>query len=420
MDSKRIDDLVNRHSGQITKMIQDLVDIPTENNPPYGFEAKGQDYVERVMQDMALDIDMFAPDEIADFAHNEAFLHGQNYENGRRNVVGTWRGMGGGKSLLLCGHMDVAPKEPMPWTVCEPYESVVKDGRIYGRGTSDMKGGLVAGIMAVKLLKESGFKPKGTVIIESVVDEEYASGNGTIASRFRGHNADFGIMMEPSALAICPANVGSVMVTITIKGRAGMPYTGEKIFNVAYGLGDMLGIIKEFDEMRQSGEHPPMWDNAVSKRMVVVTKVKAGEVKPHGQLGVPMDAFVECSVQSYPGEEKQGIVDDLSNFIKERFKHRAEFDVVPMYNYVAPGNTSACDEGVKQLEKSTKEFIEEVRVSAAPFPCDLFAFELYGNMPGAIFGPIGGNLHAPDEWVDVQSVLTLAKSLMSMIVSWCG
>jgi len=420
LDIKLIDDLVNQNSGQIVDMIQELVDIPTENNPPFGFEAEGQEYVADVFTKMALEIDIFAPDEIEGFAQNDAFLQGQNYANDRKNVVGTWQGTGGGKSLLLCGHMDVAPKEPMPWTECAPYESVVKDGRIYGRGTSDMKGGLVAGIMAAKLLKESGFEPKGSVIIESVVDEEYASGNGTIASRFRGHNADFGIMMEPSALAICPANVGSIMVTITIKGSAGMPYTGEKIFNVAYGLGDMLGIIKEFDEVRQSGEHPPMWDNAVSKRMVVVTKVKAGEVQPHGQLGVPMDAFVECSVQSYPGETKQTIIDELKQFITERFKHRAQVLIEPMYNYVAPGSTDEKHEGVGALRQAAAPYMSETKVTAAPFPCDLFAFEKYGNMPGAIFGPIGGNLHAPDEWVDIESVLALTKTIMRMIVSWCG
>ncbi len=127
MDYKQIDDLVNQHSGQITRMIRGLVDIPTENNPPYGFEAKGQDYVEKVFENMALDIDTFAPDEIEGFEQNDAFLQGQNYENGRKNVVGTWQGTGRGKSLVLCGHMDVAPKEPMPWAVCEPYESVVID-----------------------------------------------------------------------------------------------------------------------------------------------------------------------------------------------------------------------------------------------------------------------------------------------------
>ncbi|MBT3320636.1 MAG: M20/M25/M40 family metallo-hydrolase, partial [Clostridia bacterium] len=183
---------------------------------------------------------------------------------------------------------------------------------------------------------------------------------------------------------------------------------------------DMLGIIKEFDEVRRSGEHPPMWDNAVSKRMVVVTKVKAGEVKPHGQLGVPMDAFVECSVQSYPGETRQDVLGALTAFINERFDYPELVSVTPMYNYVAPGDSDAQGEGVGALEYAAAHYMDEIKVTAAPFPCDFFAFEQYGNMEGAIFGPIGGNLHAPDEWVDIDSVKALTKTLMSMIVSWCG
>lgn len=420
LDAKKIGLLVEQHSDQIIDMVCDLVDIPTENNPPRGFEKQGQAYVTTVFENMGLHLDIFAPDEVEGYAGNDAFLHGQDYTNDRKNVVGVWKGSGGGKSLLLTGHMDVAPKEPLPWTVCEPYHSVVKDGRIYGRGSSDMKSGLVAGIMAAKLLKEAGFVPKGDVIVESVVDEEYASGNGTIASRFRGHNADFGIVMEPSGLAICPANVGSIMVMIAIKGRPGMPYTGEEIFNVAYGLADMIGIIRDFEELRENGPYPDIWENAVQKRKVVITKVKAGDVREHGQLGSPMDAFVECSVQTYPGEDKQDILLALTGFIKERFLHLAEVDIRPMYNYVAPGSTDKNGEGVTVLKACAEQYMEDVSVTAAPFPCDFFAYEQYGNMPGVIFGPVGGNLHAPNEWVDIESIIALTKTIMQMIVRWCG
>jgi len=420
LDSKQIDAIAAQNRGRIVDMIRDLVDIPTENNPPRGFEKEGQAYIESVFREMGLIIDTFAPDEVEGYAQNDAFLHGQDYSNGRKNVVGTWPGTGGGKSLLLTGHMDVAPKEPLPWTVCQPYRSVEKNGRIYGRGSSDMKGGLVAGIMAVRLLQEAGFSPRGSVIVESVVDEEYASGNGTIASRFRGHNADFGIMMEPSGLAVCPSNVGSIMLTITITGSAGMPYTGEEIFNAAYGLADMIGIIRDYERVRENAPAPPIWENAVQKRKIVITKVKAGDVRPHGQLGSPIDALVECSVQTYPGEEAQDIVDEITAFIDERFTHRAGIDITPMYNYVAPGSTDSRSEGVAALAKSAAAYIGDVRVTAAPFPCDFFAYERYGGMPGAIFGPAGGNLHAPDEWVDIDSVLTLTKSIMDMIATWCA
>ena len=115
--------------------------------------------------------------------------------------------------------------------VCEPYESVVKEGRIYGRGSADMKAGLACALTALRELRESGFVPKGDILFESVVDEECAGASGTLASRMMGHNADYGIILEPTGLAICPACVGSLLFRLTVKGIAGMPYTGEEISN---------------------------------------------------------------------------------------------------------------------------------------------------------------------------------------------
>ena len=419
MDANQIDQLVEQNHKVLISMLQDLINIPTENAPPNGFEKEGQEYIAKVFKDLGLKLDVFAPDEIRGFDQNPAFLQGQNYGNGRKNVVGCWEGIGGGKSFLLSGHMDVAPKEPLPWTVCQPFESIVKNGRVYGRGSADMKGGLVAGIMAVKLMKEAGFCPKGSVMIESVVDEEYASGNGTIASRLRGYNVDFNVIMEPSGLTICPQNVGSVMVTITIKGNPGMPYTGEEIFNIAYGLADMLHIIRDFEKEREAGSYPELWENAVQKRKIVITKVKAGEVKPHGQLGSPIDAFIECSLQTYPEESEHDAVDSLRCYLSDKFLHPAEFEIPPMYHYVEPAETDADNPGVIKLKECAAQYFPNPHITAAPFPCDLFAFEKYGKVPGAIFGPIGGNLHAPDEWVDIESVKTLTKTLMLMIANWC-
>lgn len=410
-----MDDLQERLTG----LTRDLVDIPTENNPPDGDEAPGQEYVEKLFGKMGLQVDVFSPEETGDFFQNTAFLRDRNLK-GRKNVVGVWKGTGGGKSVVLSGHMDVAPKEPLPWTVCDPFKSVVKNGRIYGRGASDMKGGFACAAVALALLKESGFIPRGDIMIESVVDEEYASGNGTIASRFRGYNADFAVVLEPSGMKICPANVGGVMMRIEISGEAGMPYTGEKMFNIAYGLGNMLRILEELESKREEGAYPPLWQTAPQKRKMVITKVKSGEVKPHGQLGAPMDAWIEVSVQTYPGETPEEVLREVENFIRARFDPSAVFQIVPLYHYVEPADTPADHPGVLKIEKCAKKYIPDVQVSSAPFPCDLFAFQKYGNTPGVIFGPVGGNLHAPDEWVDIESMKKITLALADFIRVWCG
>ena len=404
---------------RLVAWLRALVDIPTENHPPNGDEADGQAYIKKMYEKMGLKTDEFCPVDIQGYAENQAFLHERNLK-GRNNVVGVWKGKGGGRSAVLSGHMDVAPKEPLPWTVCDPFVSVVRDGRVYGRGSSDMKGGLVCAAAAVMALKESGFVPRGDIIIESVVDEEYASGNGTIASRLKGYNADFAVIMEPSGMLVCPATVGSVMIKITIAGDPGMPYTKEKVLNVSYSLGRLLLTIEELEEKRENSDFPALWENAVQKRKMVVTKVKSGEIKPHGQLASPMDGWVEVSVQTYPGETMQSVMAEVGDFIRQKMDPEVNITLEPLYHYVAPAQNDPEHPGVRTLFNSAKKYIDDTKITCAPFPCDLFAFQQYGNTPGVVFGPVGGHLHGPDEWVDIESMVKVTKSLKDFLLEWCG
>ena len=125
---------------------------------------------------------------------------------------------GGGKSVLFSGHMDVVPPYPLPWSLHEPYDTALEGEKLFGRGTVDMKGGLLAAFLAIRFLKQSGFCPKGDILFESVVDEEYAGANGTLAGRVRGDQADFAIIPEGTGMKICPICFGAKLIKIAIHG----------------------------------------------------------------------------------------------------------------------------------------------------------------------------------------------------------
>ncbi|MCE5255664.1 MAG: M20/M25/M40 family metallo-hydrolase, partial [Spirochaetaceae bacterium] len=385
----------------LIKLTQSLVDIPTENNPPNGYERDGQNYVKALLEGMGLAVEEFSPLSVPRFSTNAAFLHDRNYE-GRDDILGIWKGKGGGKSLLLTGHMDVAPKEPLPWTVCEPYRSVVKNGKIYGRGTSDMKGGLACALTAIRTLRDSGFIPKGDIIFESVVDEEYAGSAGTIASRLLGYNADFGIVLEPTGLMICPACVGGLILKITATGIAGMPYTGEEIDNPAYYLADIINLIREWDRNRTARMvRPTLWEKTPQTPQIVITKAKAGEVGPHGQLSTPADAWIEMVIQTYPGDDVDAVVADFSNFILGKFAKPDRLHIEREYHYCRPAAPHIATPAIGLLSQMAKAHTDKAVVCGAMFSCDLYAFEEYGKMPAVIFGPVGEMLHGPDEYVDI-------------------
>ena len=139
--------------------------------------------------------------------------------------------------------------------------------------------GLACALTALRELRESGFVPKGDILFESVVDEECAGASGTLASRMMGHNADYGIILEPTGLAICPACVGSLLFRLTVKGIAGMPYTGEEISNTVYDMNDLITVLREYDRERMKIlEKPELWKETPQDPQLVVTKLKAGDL----------------------------------------------------------------------------------------------------------------------------------------------
>jgi acetylornithine deacetylase len=405
---------------RLIQLTCDLVNIPTENLPPRGNEKLGQEYVKKLLSQMGCEILEFPPSSLPGFEKNGAFIAGYDYE-GRNNVLGYIRGSGKGRSVLLTGHMDVAPREPLCWTHGQPFESVVEGNRIYGRGSADMKGGLACAIAAIQMLLDEGFQPKGDIIFESVVDEEYASGAGTIASRMMGYNADFGIIFEPTGHNICPACVGSVVLKVTVEGIAGMPYTGEKIENPVYLLSEAVGLIREYDKERLSKTPvPPLWENTPQAAQIVITKAKSGEVRPHGQLSTPVDAWLELVIQTYPGETLEAVTADFEQYLKWHFSQPHKITLETEYHYCKPSAPHADTRGMMLLKEKADRYTEKAKICGAMFSCDLFAFEEFGNMPAVVFGPSGEKLHGPDEWVSISSMVAVTKTVRDFVREWCG
>src|SRR3954452_16624344 len=189
---ERIREAVDRLAGETVDRLQELVRIPSVT----GDEHDVQVAIARQMSDLRLEIDQWEPDvdQLAAFAEDVGAFASLA---GRPNVVGRWRSSGSGRSLILNAHIDtVEPGEREQWTF-DPFGGEVIDGKLYGRGSCDMKAGLVAELIAVRALQSLGIEPGGDVLIESVISEE-DGGAGSLATILRGYTADAAIITEPT------------------------------------------------------------------------------------------------------------------------------------------------------------------------------------------------------------------------------
>src|ERR1051325_1881836 len=134
------------------------------------------------------------------------FWPGRHYSH-RPNVGAVRKGTGGGRSLVLSGHIDPVPAGSGPWTRL-PFGGAVEGNRLYGRGSNDMKAGVASNLFVAEALSMLGVQLAGDLPFESVVDEEFGGVNGTLAGRLMGFNADAAVISEPTALRISPAQRG--------------------------------------------------------------------------------------------------------------------------------------------------------------------------------------------------------------------
>lgn len=214
---------IDENRGQIISYLQDLVRIPSVNPWFTGKhetgEREAQQLVRETMGSLGAEIDWWEPDagHLSKWKGYPGYYEGRDFTD-RPNMAATIRGSGGGKSILLTGHIDVV-KAGTGWSY-DPFGAQRSDGWIIGRGTADMKGGDAAMIMAAKAVLESGFSPAGDIIVGTVVDEE-AGGMGTLAMMDRGHRADACIMTEPTDLNIAPLCRGILWGKLKLQGRSG-------------------------------------------------------------------------------------------------------------------------------------------------------------------------------------------------------
>lgn len=326
---------------------------------------------------------------------------------GRPNVIATLRGSSGGRtrSLMFNGHIDVVGIENMKHA---PFDAFTRDGRLYGRGASDMKGGVAAMCAAAARVKGA---LKGDLIVACVADEEWRS-IGTSALVASGVRADAAIVTEPTGLATMPAHKGFAWFQITTTGRA------------AHGSRWDLGV----DAIRHAGlllAELERLDSAVlpkkSHRLLGRPSLHAGEIA--GGLGLstyPDKCVLRIERRTIPGEtigDAQREIDGVCNRLRDKI---AGFDAAVELLFSQP--PSDVDPGAPictALASAQKAHGVEPRVAGMSAWTDAALLNQAG-IPAICFGPGDmGLAHAAEEYIELREVETATGVLATLARDWC-
>jgi acetylornithine deacetylase len=358
---------------------------------------------------------------IAEWAH----LHGLEPHwtepvAGRPSVVVVARGSGGGRSLMLNGHLDTVGVAGMT----DPYEARVEDGKLYGRGAFDMKGGLAACLWAAAQAKTRGLR--GDVIVTCVADEEVASlGMQAVLTHL---HADAAIVTEPTSLDVCTAHKGFVWLEVTVHGRAAhgsRPTLGRDAIAKAGAVLTGIGALDQ--RLRAGAGHPLLGTGSVH-----VSLIRGGQE----MSSYPESCTIGIERRTVPGETLEGVVAEVQAILDAAMLHPALPDRADQ------GETGQDDFGfraeqrvmlvrdsfevpqdaeiVRLVQREAERETGQPRRLYGDTPWMDAAFLGAAGIPTVVFGAGGGGAHALEEWADLQSVQQCAEVLLAVATAFCN
>ena len=211
---KHIKTAVNENRDLIVSFVKKIVRTPSLAND----EGNVQRIIHEKLNNLNLNSKII-PVIFSELENHPAFNDDGFSPESRINVTAIWKGRSNSKSLILNGHVDVVPTGPENLWNDSPWSGKEIDGKIYGRGSCDMKAGLSSGLFAIAILKDLGFKPNGDIIFQSVVGEE-SGGCGTLTNIVKGYTADAAIILEPTSLKLSPIQSGALTFRLIVHGKA--------------------------------------------------------------------------------------------------------------------------------------------------------------------------------------------------------
>lgn len=370
----------------VVKLLADLVAVPSMN--PMGRQRDGRQYSER---------------DLAEFLAALLKRNGIDVETydvfpGRPNVTGFVDGKAE-DTLLLEAHLDTIHADNM---TIDPFSPVVRDGRLYGRGSCDTKGSLAAFCQSVISLLQQGRKLQLNVLFLFVSDEEYRFSGATAAVK-KGLRASFGITGEPTSLAVVRAHKGVTRWRVRTKGLAAHAAYPQRGKNAIYLMAPAIQRLEQHAK-DLSGREPHPLLGSPSLSVGVIEGGQAVNV-------VPDTCWIEIDRRSVPGETTESILSPM----KELLRDLPGVEMEPPFLSVSGMEVAADAPVVKRLSAAARKVLGTAKVEVVPYATDAGIYNRAG-IPTVVFGPGDvAQAHTEDEFIDLKDLDRAFRILQQLI-----
>jgi succinyl-diaminopimelate desuccinylase len=373
-------------SQELIRIAQRLIQIPSEN--PSGNEEKVALCIKDILVEngIASELSWAAPE--------------------RPNLMATLQGSLPGPTMIYNGHLDVVPAGPK-WTK-DPYAGIIENGKLYGRGASDMKSGVAAMLYAAIVLKRTGTPFKGKLILLFNVDEEY-SNIGIKHFLQQDIQADYVVISEPSDMDVCICNKGAGRYRLHTFGISGHTSVVENPDNSIYKMAKLIVALEQLSIKIKQRSH-----EMLGTASLTVAQVNGGSAPNI----VPNHTQIEIDRRVLPGEEETEVYKEIELTVKE-IAVRDGFDIqMEQYLYVPPHSIEKDHILTQTALRVTSEIAKKDKVTKTFFATtEASFFSVNKRIPTIIMGP--GSLHQAhkeDESVDLQEVIDASKVYIQLAI----
>lgn len=417
-------EVLSENRESYIEQLKNLVSIDTHDlghGIDGGLEKEGQDYMIRLFNQMGAEttVDPMKEEDIV--RCKEAYQEGNlgHNQKDRYNVYARFKGKETGKSLMFNSHIDVMPSgDEAEWT-SPPFQPEIRDGKMYGRGTADMKGGLMASVMAVQLLKDAGLSEMpGDVVITSVCDEE-GGGNGSMQAIMSGQKADGVVVCEGTSDELILAHMGFVFFKVDFEGKS--CHSGGKRNGVS-------AIEKAIKVINALNEREHQWLLTYKHPLLPAPNLNVGVISG-GNAGSTVAG--ECSfsacVHYLPLQMSYDqVVEEFTDVVRRTAVSDPWMEEhPPKISIYQAGGGFEMEENHPFVDSFKKAYLKarekEVKVVGSPAGCDSRLWRNIAGCPTIQFGP--GNLaqcHGIDEWVSIDAYLEAILIYAELILEFCG